>query len=97
MIHIIIHCTLCSSTKNSFFWRCEVPTRILRRFGLRSVPVWRPMWADRLKENVYRIKSFSDFDPDDELEFKTGEVVLCERQLKSEQHCLVATKKMNND
>lgn len=61
-----------------------------------AVPVWRPMWADRLKENVYRIKSFSDLDPDDELEFKTGEVVLCERQLKSEQHCLVATKKMSN-
>jgi hypothetical protein len=65
-----------------------------------AVPVWRPLWADRLKENVYRIKSFAVFDPNDEfeeLEFKPDEIVICERQKKSEGHCLVAIKKSTND
>jgi hypothetical protein len=59
-----------------------------------AVDVWRPMWADRIEETVYRIKSFSNYDPtDEELQFKSGEIVVCEKQTKSEGQVLVAISK----
>ncbi|MBS1635155.1 MAG: hypothetical protein JST26_04470 [Bacteroidetes bacterium] len=62
-----------------------------------KVFVWRPMRADRIEENIYRVKLHPDFDPDNEvLAFKPGEIVVCERQKKSGQYCLVAIKKSNN-
>ncbi|MBK8640747.1 MAG: hypothetical protein IPN15_00600 [Saprospiraceae bacterium] len=57
------------------------------------VPVWRPMWADRLEENVYRIKSFINYDPKDEfeaLEFKSGEIVICELQKKADENIVTS-------
>jgi len=54
--------------------------------------VWRPMWADNLEGNVYRIKSYPTFDPlDEELQFTTGDIVICERQELDNGQCLVAT------
>ena len=54
--------------------------------------VWRPMWADNLEENMYRIKSYPTFDPaDEELQFATGDIVICERQELDSGQCLVAT------
>jgi len=56
--------------------------------------VWRPMWAKKLEENVYLVKSFVDHDlTDEELEFKPNEIVICERQKLSEEYCLVAVKR----
>ena len=56
--------------------------------------VWRPMWADNLEGNEYRIKSYPTFDPlDEELQFTTGDIVICERQELNDGQCLVATTK----
>ncbi len=56
--------------------------------------VWRPMWAEKLEENVYLLKSFIDHDPtDEELEFKPNEIVICERQKLSEENQIVAVKR----
>jgi hypothetical protein len=53
--------------------------------------VWRPMWADNLEEYVYRIKSNSNFDSlDEDLQFTTGDIVICERQEFDIGQCLVA-------
>jgi hypothetical protein len=55
--------------------------------------VWRPMWAEKLEENVYLLKSFVDHDPtDEELEFKSNEIVICERRMLSKGNHLVAVK-----
>jgi hypothetical protein len=57
------------------------------------VQVWRPMWADKIENNIYKIKSFSSYDAtDEELQFKTGDIVICEKQKKSEGQVLVAIK-----
>ena len=56
--------------------------------------VWRPIWAERLEENIYLLKSFVDHNPTDvELEFKPNEIVICERQKLSGEYCLVAVKR----
>ena len=58
-----------------------------------AVDVWRPMWAEKIEDNIYKIKSFSNYDPtDEELQFKTGDIVICEKQKKSEGQVLVAIK-----
>lgn len=49
-----------------------------------GVDVWRPVKAERLRADVYRIVSLNE-DPDDEQwQFKTGDVVRCESKLFSE-------------
>lgn len=54
--------------------------------------VWRPMWAENLEESVYCIKSYLTYDPlDEELQFTTGDIVICERQELDGGQCLVAT------
>lgn len=59
-----------------------------------AVEVWQPMWADRIEEGVYKIRSFLNFDPTDEvLQFKSGDIVVCEKQKKSERQILVAIRK----
>ena len=56
--------------------------------------VWRPMWADYLEENVYCIKSYPNYDPlDEELQFTTGDIVICERQKLENGQYLVATNR----
>lgn len=59
-----------------------------------GIEVWRPMWADNIKDNVYKLKSFSNYDPTDEvLKFNSGDLVVCEKQKKSEGQILVAVSK----
>jgi hypothetical protein len=60
-----------------------------------AVDVWRPIWADKIEDRVYKIKSFANYDPtDEELQFKSGDLVVCEKQKKSEGQILVAISKM---
>ncbi len=59
-----------------------------------AVEVYRPIWADKIEEGVYKIKTFSNYDPTDEdLQFKPGDTVVCEKQKKSEGKILVAINK----
>jgi hypothetical protein len=52
--------------------------------------VWRPVEAEHVSDNRYRIVS-TNSDPDDEhWEFQTGEVVRCELRDLSGEKCLVA-------
>jgi len=56
--------------------------------------VWRPMWADRIDDLTYHIKSFPSYDPTDEnLRFKTGEFVTCGKRRLSDGQYLVAIEK----
>jgi len=60
-----------------------------------AVDVWRPIWAYKIEDRVYKIKSFANYDPtDEELQFKSGDLVVCEKQKKSEGKILVAISKM---
>jgi len=53
--------------------------------------VWRPMEAQKIKENVYEIRFTPSHDPEDEeLKYKVGEVVICERKKLSGEFVLVA-------
>jgi len=48
-----------------------------------AVDVWRPIWADKIEDRVYKIKSFANYDPtDEELQFKSGDLVVCEKKKK---------------
>jgi len=59
-----------------------------------AVDVWRPMWADKIEDGIYKIKSFANYDPtDEELQFKSGDIFVCEKQKKSEGQILVAISK----
>jgi len=53
--------------------------------------VWRPMEAKKIKENIYEIKFPPSHDPEDEeLKYKVGETVICERQNRNGEFVLVA-------
>lgn len=54
--------------------------------------VWRPVEAELLDDDVYRITSSLD-DPDEVWRFLPGELVCCERRELSEGAVLVATEK----
>lgn len=57
--------------------------------------VWRPMWADRMDSGAYRVKSFPGYDPnDEELEFVTCDIVICEVRQLSGGKVLVATSRL---
>ena len=43
--------------------------------------VWRPVEAELIKANQYRILSRNDNPEDEEWEFKTGDIVNCEQRL----------------
>jgi hypothetical protein len=59
-----------------------------------GVDVWRPIWADKLEDGIYKLKSFPDYDPtDEELQFKTGDIVVCEKQKKINGTGLIAVSK----
>ena len=54
--------------------------------------VWRPMWAKRIKEMVYKISTDKNFDRTNEkLQFDVGQIVTCRRQKISDRQCFVAT------
>jgi hypothetical protein len=54
---------------------------------------WRPMWAERLEEFIYKIKPNENIDRTDEnLEFDTGQIVICKKQKLSSGQYLVATE-----
>lgn len=54
--------------------------------------VWRPVLAEQLAGDRYRIVGQND-DPDDEQwEFETGSVVRCEFRRLSDRPCLVAVQ-----
>ena len=53
--------------------------------------VWRPMEAEKLKENIYKIESYPTYDPiDEELKFNQGDIVNCERRKFGDKELLVA-------
>lgn len=61
----------------------------------KAFDVLRPMWADKVEDGVYKIKTFANYNPtEEELQFKPGDLVLCNRQKKSEGQILVAISKM---
>ena len=49
-----------------------------------GVDVWRPVLAEHLKTDVYRIASHAEESEDEQWQFKTGEVVRCESRVLSE-------------
>ena len=46
--------------------------------------VWRPVLAEHLKTNVYRITADVEEPEDEQWQFKTGEVVRCESKVLSD-------------
>ena len=57
--------------------------------------VWRPMFAEKLDDETYKINVNNDYDPTDEkLKFLLGETVLSKTQLLSHENVLVAVKRL---
>ncbi|HNE47016.1 MAG TPA: hypothetical protein PK511_10750 [Chitinophagales bacterium] len=57
--------------------------------------VWRPILAEKLEENIYKIKEYFIYDSEDEeLEFLPGEIVICKMENLSGENVLVATERM---
>ena len=57
--------------------------------------VWRPVQAEKISENVYRISSENEYDREDETwEFSPGTVVICEyRKLYSGEKLVAVSAK----
>ena len=54
--------------------------------------VWRPVFAEKLHNGIYKINENLDINfEDEELEFLPGEIVICEMQSNSNGNILVAT------
>ncbi len=61
-----------------------------------GVEVWRPVSAERVGDDVYRITDAQSNDDTETWEFKTGETVRCkERDLSGGRH-LVAYERVTN-
>ena len=58
-----------------------------------GVDVWRPVQAEHLGGNVYRILSQSYDRAVESWQFEPGDVVLCERVESSDGRTLAATRK----
>ena len=55
------------------------------------------MWADKIDDGIYKIKSFPDYDStDQEIQYKPGDIVVCEKQKKSNEEILVAISKKDD-
>ena len=55
--------------------------------------VYRPVNAEEIGNNLYKVKGEEIYDPSDEIwEFKPGTIVMVEEQNLSEKSVLVATK-----
>lgn len=60
-----------------------------------GVDVWRPVEAEPLGDDRYRLVSPPDFDPDTETwAFPPGSVVLCEERALSDGPALVAVQEV---
>lgn len=62
-----------------------------------EIELWRPVMAEEIGYSVYKIVSDNPSPDDEEWEFKTGDVVICEpRTLFDCTHtgCLVAVEKI---
>lgn len=56
--------------------------------------VWRPVFAEKIENGVYKIdENFVYNSEDEELEFLPGEIVMCETKKLSGGKVLVAVKK----
>jgi hypothetical protein len=56
--------------------------------------VWRSILAEKLEENIYKIKEDFQYDSEDEdLEFLPGEIVVCKMENLTGENVLVATEK----
>lgn len=56
--------------------------------------VWRPILAEKLEENIYKIKGYFEYDSEDEeLEFLPGEIVICKIENLTGENVLVATER----
>lgn len=56
--------------------------------------VWRPIFAEKLGENIYKLKENFEYDSEDEeLEFLPGEIVICKIENLTGENVLVATEK----
>jgi hypothetical protein len=58
-----------------------------------GVDVWRPVQAERLSDNTYRILSQPYDQSAESWQFEPGDVVLCEMLESSEGRILAATRK----
>lgn len=57
--------------------------------------VWRPVQAEKLGYNTFRILSNNPDPEDEKWQFKTGDIVKCEmRMLSNSNKCLVAIEKI---
>lgn len=58
---------------------------------------YRPVFADKIKDNIYKIDGFECYNPDDEdWEFLPNTYVLAEERNLSGKIVLVAVEKYNN-
>lgn len=58
--------------------------------------VYRPVPAIKIKNNIYEVKGFENYDPEDEVwEFSPGTFVLVEEQNLNGENVLVAAKVQN--
>lgn len=56
--------------------------------------VYRPVPASEIEHNIYEVKGFEVYDPEDEVwEFPPGTQVIVEEQYLDGEHVLVAIKK----
>jgi hypothetical protein len=67
-------------------------TQIFVYLPKEAVDVWRPVMAEHLHDDVYRISAASDVPDDEEWEFQPGDVVRCKQtELEGGHEELVAT------
>ncbi len=62
-----------------------------------GVDVWRPVQAERVSGNTYRIRNQHYERSIETWQFEPGDVVLCEMVESSDGHILAATKKAAGD
>jgi hypothetical protein len=59
--------------------------------------VVRPTYGEIVRENIFRVLSTENYDPNDEVwEFTPGTIVRCEKEIWSEKEILVAVGKTIN-
>lgn len=64
------------------------------RLLAEGTDVWRPVQAECVSENIYRISSANANSEDETWEFNTGELVICvEKVFDETQRSLVAVRK----
>jgi hypothetical protein len=60
-----------------------------------GVDTWRPVKAEKLNDNLFRIVSDNPDPEDEKWQFSTGDIVKCEeRILSNSKKCLVAIERI---